>query len=202
METLLDFICLHAHQAHWIIFSLLMLAGLNLPISEDLLLITGGAIASTCIPNEAFHLYLWILIGCWISAWETYWIGRLLGPKLYRINWFNRVITPKRIEKLNHYYERFGIYTFIVGRFIPGGVRNALFITTGLAQMPFYKFMIRDGLACFISTTTIFLIGYLFGENYQTIFHYFKAYDKMVISCMILLVFSFGGILFWRRRTI
>lgn len=199
-SQLIDYICAHAHDAHWIIFLLLMLAGLNVPISEDLLLITGGAIASTCIPNETLHLYIWIYFGCWISAWEVYWIGRLLGPKLYDIPWFNHILTPKRIKNLHHYYEKFGVFTFIVGRFIPGGARNALYMTSGLGKMPFLKFILRDGFACIISSSVIFTIGYQFGDNYKTVIHYFQKYDLLILAILLILITSFGLIYYFRMK--
>lgn len=201
MESIFNFICLHVHDAYWILFLLLMLAGMNIPISEDLILLTGGALAGTCLETrgEVLHLYLWIYLGCWISAWEAYWLGRLLGPKLYEIRWFSRFITPKRIAKLHHYYERFGILTFIVGRFIPGGVRNALFMTSGLGKMPFLKFILRDGLACLLSSATLFYIGYIFGENYATLAHYFRRYEMMLGSIVILVIIS--AIVLFRRKS-
>ena len=87
MESILSFTCEHAHSAHWVFFLLIMLAGLNVPISEDIILITGGAIASTCIPEHTLQMFIWLFLGAWLSAWEAYWIGRLLGPKLYKIKW-------------------------------------------------------------------------------------------------------------------
>lgn len=185
METIIASICENAHLAPWIIFGLLLLAGLNIPISEDILLLTGGMLAATCIPEETYRLYFWIYMGCWLSAWEAYWIGRLLGPKLYSIRLFKHIVTPARIDKLHHYYEKFGIFTFIVGRFIPGGVRNALFMTSGLGKMPFLTFIARDGLACLISSAIIFSIGYEFGENYQLIVHYVKRYELFVALAAI-----------------
>lgn len=177
MESILELVCIHAHDAHWIMFIMLLLAGMNIPISEDFILLAGGIIASTCIPEHTFHLYAWILAGCWISGWEAYWIGRLFGPKLYDIPWFRHFLTPKRITKLHHYYEKFGIFTFIVGRFIPGGVRNALFMTSGLGKMPFLKFMARDCLACIISSSTLFSIGYQFGEHHDLLLKYLRRYE-------------------------
>jgi membrane-associated protein len=198
LSQLLDFICANARDAHWIIFLLLMLAGFGLPISEDLLLITGGAIASTCIPNKTLHLFIWIYMGCWMSAWIAYWIGRLLGPKLYDIPWFNRILTPKRIHRLHHYYEKFGIFTFIVGRFIPGGVRNALFMTSGLGKMPFLKFILRDGFACLISSSVIFTIGYQFGYNYKVIIHNIKKFDLYFLGGLALII-SLVSLVFYIR---
>lgn len=188
METLLTTICEHAHHAHWIIFVLLMLAGLNIPFSEDLLVMGGGVLASTCIPEGTLRLYLWLYFGCWISAWEAYWLGRLLGPKLYAIPWFKHVITPHRIERLHHYYEKFGLLTFMVGRFCPGGVRNGLFMTSGLGKMPFLKFIGRDGFACLFSTTTLFFLGYKFGQNYDLLVTYFKRYEIAFIFFLLMLL--------------
>lgn len=198
MEAIVNFACAHAHSAHWIIFLLLMLAGLNFPFSEDILLLTGGAIASTCIPHETLHLFIWIFAGCWISAWEAYWIGRYFGPKLYELRWFKHVITKEKIAKLHYYYEKFGVLTFIVGRFCPGGVRNALFMSAGLGKMPFLTFILRDGFACFISASTIFYIGFRLGENYHTIAHYIQTYNYVAFIIIALAIFA-GIVYFWHR---
>jgi membrane-associated protein len=181
METFINFICENAIDAYWIMFLLLMLAGLNVPISEDVILLVSGIIASTCIPEHELNLFIWVWMGSYLSAWEAYWIGRWLGPKLYTIRWFSHVITEQRIARINEYYERFGIFTFIVGRFCPGGIRNGLFMSAGLGKMPFLKFIARDGLACFISSNVLFQIGYAFGENHEKLWKYFRAYQKGVL---------------------
>ena len=185
MESLFSSLCEYAHAAHWIIFLLLMLAGLNVPISEDILLVTGGAIASSCIPDQTLYLYTWIYLGCWISAWEVYWLGRLLGPKLYRMAWFARIAAPRRVERLHGYYEKFGTLTFVVGRFIPGGVRNALFMSCGLCKMHFLKFILRDGFACLISSATLFYVGFIFGQHHQQIIRYLKTYNYGIIALIL-----------------
>lgn len=200
MESIVTFACAHAHSAHWIFFLLLMLAGLNIPISEDLILIVSGAIASTCIPDKALFLFSWVFAGCWLSAWEAYAIGRFLGPKVYDIRWFKHIVTPSRINRLHHYYEKFGVFTFIVGRFIPGGVRNALFMTAGLGKMPFLKFILRDGFACLISTSVLFSIGYALGNNYEVVFHYIKTYNEVVVGILLTLILAVCGRLWWLRK--
>jgi len=200
MESIINFACAHAQSAHWFFFLLLLLGGLSFPISEDLILLTSGAIASTCIPDKTLFLFLWIYFGCWMSAWIAYSVGRFFGPKLYDIRWFRHIITPAHVEFLHSYYEKFGIFTFIVGRFIPGGVRNALFMTSGLGKMPFLTFILRDGFACLISSSVLFSLGYYFGTNYQLVIHYIKTYNEIFIGIIILiiLIVSFR---FWRKHT-
>lgn len=184
MESILSFICEHAEFAHYIFFAMLMLAGLNVPLSEDLILLSAGAITATCVPENYLTMLTWLFLGCWISAWEAYAIGRYLGPKLYEIKWFSHILTRGRIERLHHYYEKFGIFTFILGRFIPGGVRNTLFMTAGLGKMHFGKFIFRDGIACLISTNVLFYLGFLFGENYSVIVDYFTTYTHVFLALL------------------
>lgn len=197
MENILSFISNNAHSAHWVIFLLIMLAGLNVPISEDILVLAAGAIASTYIPENMTQIFLWTFLAAWMSAWEAYWIGRLLGPKLYEIKWFSHILTFKRIERLHHFYEKYGILTFLVGRFIPGGVRNALFMTSGLGKMPFYKFILRDLPCCLLQVAVLFYIGHLLGENYKSVITTIKAYN------LVFLVI-FAGLLafmvYWSRK--
>jgi membrane protein DedA with SNARE-associated domain len=194
------YVCAHADYAHWIFLGMLLLAGLNVPLSEDLILLSGGALVSTCMPDHYFHLYAWIFVGCWISGWEAYWIGRLLGPKLYQIRWFSHILNPKRIEKLHYYYEKFGIWTFVVGRFIPGGVRNALFMSSGLGKMPFHIFLLRDLVACVISSNVVFYLGFLFGAHFDTVLHYFLAYNKIAMSLVVIALTTLIITLWIRQR--
>ena len=199
MEGIFTYICENAHNAHWIIFCLLLLAGLNIPISEDVMLLSGGAIASSCIPDHTMRLFIWIFLGCYLSAWEAYWIGRLLGPKLYKIPILKNIVTPARTDKLRHFYAKYGIFTFIFGRFCPGGIRNALFYSSGLTKMPFNLFILRDGIACAISSTVLFFVGYKFGENIDVVLKIFHRYSQIVLI-LIITVISIALLFFWYKH--
>ncbi len=196
MEDILGWACQHADQAYWLIFLLLFLAGLNIPISEDIVLITAGALAATCLTGSIALFFFCCYLAAWMSAWEVYWIGRLLGPKLYAIGWFKRMASPEKVENLHLYYEKYGIWTFIVGRFIPGGVRNALFLTCGLGKMPFLRFIGRDGIAVLFSTAWLFGIGYFFAEHHKTVIDFFKRYNLVAIGVILALFTSWY---LWRR---
>lgn len=196
MEDILSWACAHADQAYWLVFVLLFLAGLNIPISEDIVILTAGALASTCLEGSPLLLYVCCYLAAWISAWQVYWIGRLLGPKLYNVPWLNRMVNQEKIDRLHEYYETYGIYTFLVGRFIPGGFRNVLFITAGMGRMPFLKFIGRDAPSCLFSTGTVFFLGYLFAEYHQSLVEFIKRYN--VIGLILILVII-TALFFWRR---
>lgn len=190
MEHFFTWICTYSDQAYWIFFCLLLLAGLNLPISEDIILITGGALANKCIPDQTYFLYGWIYLGCWISAWEVYGIGYYLGPKLYTFKWTKKFVTVEKVQKIKGYFNRFGIFVYIIGRFIPGGIRNAIFLTSGMCKLNFYWFIFRDGIASFISSATLFTLGYQFGKNYYLLIEFFNFYKYIVFVLLIIFVIA------------
>ena len=132
MEDLLQFFSQYAVHSHYLIFIALMAAGLNIPLSEDLLIITGGVLASTIVPENTQILFICIFLGSYLSDWEAYWIGRILGPNLWKYRWFRSMVSRERMDKVHNFYEKYGFFTLLVGRFIPFGVRNCLFISAGM----------------------------------------------------------------------
>jgi membrane-associated protein len=188
MESLLSFIYAHASQAHLAIFILFMLAGVNLPISEDLLIIAAATIASQLCPENVWKLYLAVFLGAYLSDSIPYWLGRKFGANLWNMRWVSRMIKRERLEQVKLYYSKYGMLTLLVGRFIPFGVRNCLFAAAGMGRMNYLKFLLSDGLACFISTTTIFSLAY-FCET--------LLLDKLKwVNLTIFLVFLFSLITF------
>lgn len=191
MSSLLAFIFNHAAYAHWVVFSLFMLAGINIPISEDLLIIASATLASAVSPENAWKLYLAVFFGAYISDWIPYWIGRKFGAKLWNFRWFARMIKRERLEQVKTYYKKYGMMTLIVGRFIPFGVRNCLFAAAGMGKMKFLKFLISDGLACLFSTTTLFTIAYFFGKHYQLLLDKVKMFNIAIFLVFLVALIVF-----------
>jgi membrane protein DedA with SNARE-associated domain len=163
MEDLIAIIQANIEFAHWIIFGVLLLAGFNIPVSEDGMIFISAILASSH-PGTRLSFFLSVYAGAYFSDLICYWLGRLLGPKLFKIRIFANMASPKKIEKVSYYFERYGVLTLIIGRFIPFGVRNAMFLTAGLSKMDFMKFALADLLACTISVATYFYLYYQYGE--------------------------------------
>ncbi len=173
MESITTFLCTHATQAHYVLFILILLAGLNLPFSEDILVMIGGILVGSCAPEHFWLMLGWLYVAAILSAYISYWLGRSLGPKLYDIALFHHVITRQRVHRIGRWLERYGLLTFMIGRFMPLGVRNCLFMTCGLWRMPFPRFALRDAIAACFATVVLFNIGRMFGENSQVLFRIF-----------------------------
>lgn len=192
MEDLIVYIQSNIHYAPLIIFGSLLLAGLNIPVSEDAMLFISAILASSN-PDYLPYLFAGVYMGAYLSDLICYGLGRFLGPKLFEIKFFANMVPPERIRKIHNYYENYGVITLIVGRFIPFGVRNGLFLTAGLGSMDFIKFALADLLACTISTITFFSLYYHYGT---AVVAYVREADIVVFS----LAAIFVAVYFYRKK--
>jgi len=152
-------------MAPYIIFGLLFLAGFNIPVSEDLMLFTTAILAAKN-PDYLWPLFAAVFAGAYVSDLICYGlIGRYFGPKLFKIKFFASMISPEKLEKINFFFKKYGVWTLIFGRFVPFGFRNGLFLSAGLGKMNAVKFALSDLLACTISCVTFFTIYYKYGET-------------------------------------
>ena len=195
MEDLLIFIQSHAQYAHWIIFGSLLLAGLNIPVSEDGMLFISGLIASKN-PELKYQLFAGVFAGAYFSDLICYWLGRKLGPKIWKVKFFAKMVSQEKVDKVSNFYQKFGVKTLLIGRFIPFGVRNALFLTAGLGKMNFLKFALSDLAACTISCTLFFNLYFKFGE---TVIEYVKK-GNMIIFAIVLIAVSIWALTKKKKR--
>ncbi len=182
MEAILAWIMSHVMYAPYVIFGLLLLAGLNVPVSEDAMLFISGVLAAKN-PEYLVHLFLGVYLGAYLSDIIAYSLGRFLGPKLWRIRFFAKMVTPEKIDKVAGFYARNGFLTLLIGRFIPFGVRNALFLSAGFTKMNFTKFAIYDWIATTLSCSLFFSLYYKYGE---TVIEYVKKGNMILFSIFLI----------------
>ncbi len=198
MDSFIEWITLHAEHAHWFIFGAILLAGLNIPVSLDMLVMASALLASNLIPQHTVHLFLSIFLGCYFSAWIAYGVGRFGGKKLLQFSWFQKIFSEEKLKKTETFYKKYGILTFIIGRFIPFGVRNGLFMTAALSGMSFRKFILIDLLASSLWASITFFTCYKLAKYAPFFYAHFQT-----CSLITLLAFSvtlIGSIWYKRRK--
>ncbi len=197
MEAIADFLTKHAGHAHWFILLGLLLAGCNIPISIDLLVILSAVLAAHFIPEHTFLLYGFVFVGCTLSAWIAYGLGRYASDKLSHLRLFAPIFRPTKIEKMRNFYQKYGIWAYIIGRFIPFGVRNCIFMTSGLSKTPFIQFALRESLACFLWVTCSYTLFFQLGQNFEKIWVGMKTVNLAIFSAFCLAVI---GIIWYKLR--
>jgi membrane protein DedA with SNARE-associated domain len=164
MDLVLQLVHQHAHAAPFLVFGLLMLAGLNVPISEDALILA-SALLATEHHDLLVSLFVALYSGAYLSDLVCYWLGRRFGPRLWRLPGFSRVVPFRHVHGLGHFYTRYGVGVLLVGRFIPFGVRNGLLLTAGLGRMPFLRLAVTDLVAATVSCSFYFWLYYTYGRS-------------------------------------
>lgn len=196
MDNFIHWIIQHANGAHWMIFSAILLAGLNIPLSVDVLVIIAGFLAATAAPDHFWHLYSAVVVGCYLSAMIAYGVGRFLGPQLLKWPFFNRLFPPHRLQKMQTFYAKYGFLTLLIGRFIPFGVRNCIFTSSGMSRVPFLKFAFRDLIACFTWGSLAFFTAWQLGHHYEALINHLKFVNFIIFGAFSVTVIA----LIWYKR--
>jgi membrane protein DedA with SNARE-associated domain len=180
-------------------FIALMLAGLSVPISEDLIIITGALICqekhSMLIP-----IFAATYAGVIISDYFPYLLGTYISKGIIKAKFLTRLFSLKKIIRIHRYLDKYGIFTFIVGRFVPFGVRNTLFMTSGLIGLKLRRFALYDTTAATISVSTLFFLAYHFGDSVEKPFQAVGiVLFILVLSMIIFLIINIIREIFKRK---
>ena len=194
VEEIFIYIQDNVAYAPFLIFGLLVMAGINLPISEDAMLFISALLAKQN-PDQAISLFLGTYLGIYVSDLISYTLGWFLGPKLWKIPYLKKISGPEKVAKLGKFYQKNGLLTLLVGRFIPFGVRNALFITAGISKMNFAKFALFDLTAVTVSCSLYFSLYYTFGMD---IIEYVKRGNIILFTLFAIVLVIY----FYYRKTL
>ncbi|GAC1602407.1 MAG: DedA family protein [Myxococcales bacterium] len=145
------------------IVGVLTAAGVGVPISEDLVLLLGGALAAKGVtwfwPTLAAGFFGVLLGDGLIHRW-----GARLGPKAYSTRLVQRVLSPQRQAQLRDHYARHGMLTVVVGRHTPG-LRAAIFFLAGASGVPRWKFLLADAVSAAFTVPLVVSLGYFFAAH-------------------------------------
>lgn len=92
---------------------------------------------------------------------SNYWIARLFGSRIIDSGKV-KALTPERMAKLDHFFERYGGLTIIITRFMPFFRTFAPFIA-GTGHMNFGKFTLFNAIGGITWVSLFVLVGYFFG---------------------------------------
>lgn len=129
----------------------------------DSLLFTAGLFARLGYMDMTF-LVLLLFAAAVLGDNTNYWIGRTIGLKVTHLKFRNKnLIKQQYLDKTHSFYEKYGIKTIIMARFVPI-VRTFAPFVAGVAEMNYKKFLPFDILGGFIWIFSLTFAGYFLGE--------------------------------------
>ena len=126
----------------------------------DSLLVVAGLFAA------AGKLDVWLVmtaffLGSVIGDSTGYWTGRWMGKTLFNRE-SSRIFKPSRVEKAHKFFEKYGVKTVILARFVPI-VRTFAPLVVGAAEMPYSRFLPFSILGGLLWISSMVLAGYFLG---------------------------------------
>jgi membrane-associated protein len=137
----------------------------------DYLLFLSGVFASTLVLKVAITpLLLYVSVAAILGSLTGYLSGRFFGDKIQNRK-DSLFFKQKHIEKTRDYFEKYGVRTLIIARFLPI-VRTFAPILAGLVKMNFLRYMLYNVLGGLIWVFTLVGGGYFLGIKYPGIVDY------------------------------
>jgi membrane-associated protein len=128
-----------------------------------------------------------------------YWIGYRAGPVVFdRPD--SRLFRPEYVTRSQSFFDRFGAWTIILGRFVPI-VRTVATVMAGVARMRFSVYTVWTIIGGFIWADGVLLLGHQLGKIKFVQDN--KGYIDYAVVAVVVLSLLPAAVHYWqgRRRT-
>lgn len=144
--------------------------GLVLP-GGDYLIFTAGLLCGTHYLDVSLMMLVSLMIlAAILGDFTGYAKGRWLGPKLFNKS-DARIFKQEYLVRTRNFYEKYGIWAFIAGRFLPV-IRTLIPMLAGATKISISKFSYLNVLGAVIWIGTLTPLGYFLGNAYPGIMSY------------------------------
>lgn len=172
----------------------LIVAGLGVPIPEDIMLLAAGVLVHRGEVSYAGALIA-CAIGVFVGDTTIFLIARRLGPAALTRRPLRWVITPERRERVEEMFARRGNVIVFMGRHM-AGLRAPIFAMAGMHNMKLRSFWLWDGLGLCVSAPVVIGIGWWLADSLDDAKKYMQHFELAVLA----LIVSLGvGFFVWRR---
>lgn len=167
-ETLPIFISDHGNLIYLLLFMIIFIeTGLVVMpfLPGDSLLFVAGSLAAIGSLNIALLLAL-LIPAAIIGDNINYWVGRYFGERITSWTLFGRrLVREKDLAKTHGYFDKYGVRTIIIARFVPI-VRTITPFVAGIGKMDYRrKFLPFDVMGGVLWISLLLLAGFIFGQH-------------------------------------
>lgn len=202
-HAFIQFIQANPNYAYLIVFGVLLLCGLGLPMPEDIILVTGGYLAYLAakqgMPSPTVTTMLVVgMVGVLVGDSILFLAGKRLGPRVVQVWPFRMLINPKRMKRVQGFFDKYGARTAFFARFA-AGVRAPTYLLAGTAGMKYRTFLLADGTAALLSVPAWILLAYHFGAQIDRVKDW-MAKSKWAILALFICLGIYIVVHFVRKR--
>jgi len=107
-------------------------------------------------------LFLVLAAAAVIGDTVNYWIGKIIGPKIFHKE-KTRFFKKEYLDRTHEFYEKYGAETIIIARFVPI-IRTFAPFVAGIGRMSYLKFISYNVIGGVGWVATFTFGGYFFGN--------------------------------------
>jgi len=176
-ETLPAFIGAHGNLVYALLFAIIFVETgfVIMPfLPGDSLLFVAGSLAAGAAPSlDLATLFVLLFLAAVLGDNINYWVGRFFGPRIVKWRTFGRdLVQQKHLDKTHAYFEKYGVKTIIIARFVPI-VRTITPFVAGIGAMDYRrKFLPFDIAGGALWIGLLLLAGFAFGNHPWVQKHY------------------------------
>jgi membrane protein DedA with SNARE-associated domain len=179
------------------ILVVLFVAGLGVPIPEEVPVLAAGVLSSVGTTRWSIALPVCV-VGVLTGDTVLYWVGHHWGERVMNWRLVRYVLSPEREERLKGAYRRHAFKTIFAARHVMG-VRAAAFLTAGIAHVPFWKFFAADGLAALVSVPIGFGIAYFFTDQLDRVLSDVKRVERWAVLAGLVVLAVVLALAAWKK---
>ena len=186
-ETILNFV---SHFGYLGLFGILMFGIIGLPVPDEILIAFIGYLVSQGKMNYFLSIATGAM-GSFAGMSLSYFIGERFGLPLLKKYGRYIHITPKRIEQVDQWFQRFGKIVVTVGYFIPG-LRHLTAFSAGISKWRYETFALYAIPGAILWVFTFITLGRFLGVHWRVYTRSLHHYLLLTVLVMIV------GFIIWK----
>jgi membrane protein DedA with SNARE-associated domain len=188
---------------YFVIFTMLLAAGMGFPIPEEIPVVTAGGWVAHPDSGVTWWVMLPVCIaGVVIGDAFLYTIGRVWGPRLLQNRLIRtRLLPPARYNEIRENFHKYGVKILLFARLLPG-IRSPIFITAGIMHLPFTKFLLADGIYAIPGVSLLFFLGFWFTDQFLEVVRRLESMRPLIVLVVLVAVGSYLVYHFFNRPVV
>jgi len=185
------------------LFMLLALGIIGIPVPDETLMVFVGSLTVNG-PFQYTLAFAVCLAGSMTGMFISYIVGRRVGKPLLDRYGKKLKLTPKRVERTERWFQKYGSWSIVFGYFVPG-LRHLTCYLAGMSRMKWTTYLFAAGSGALLWVATFLTIGHIVGNHWRDAVRWLHSKGNPILFGG-LVVLAVGGtityfIIRYRMRT-
>lgn len=180
------------------VFLAALAENIGLPVPAWPLIVIGAAAAGDG-KGSALLVFLLATVAAVGADYGWYWFGRKRGSRVLRVLCSMSLNPDSCVHKTEATFERHGLKSLLVSKFIPG-LNTIAPPMAGMLKTPTVKFLLFDGAGAALWAGTGALVGYIWSRQVEAVLAATSGFGKTTLLIVAALIFALIALKYYQRR--